>query len=609
MTSMAIDVDNLCSFMPQDKVGQFTQQTPKGILQKTLQAIVSEDRIKTYHDIQKDLSNVEKVKSDKDRELKAKVAAKDAKQNEVAGMKVEVERIEQREEAEEKLKLYETRKIIKDFEEGETTKREKQGLVDEAEKKLNEAKALIQPLETESRRLNAECAKCEQQNSNLQKKHKTAEAGLANAASIMEQCDVDIEAASNELSSIDVRRREDEEKLEKSRQALEKHQVNFQRATENVPTVKREVDALTQSIRQKGEALLDLEDKEKEILTIHHRENDELKQCQRSLTGLVDATELFKAKVRGNNNLRFYQNALHALDWLNQNKAEFMQSHKLRGDVYGPVAMLMNVEDPACAVMIEKVVSPAKLMGFIVTNEADKNFLRAEFKKMNWKIDVYTVEHMDPIRHRSNATDLRAHFHDIGMKGYLIDEIECEEIVKVLLAGHGGLGEVMWARMDEQTQCRELSQEHFNRLCPDGTNGFRLFVDNKNASAAGRGGGGGGRGGGRGGGGGGMGEISDYSGSRSRYNRNAPPSISSINVLPKNIVGKSGDDSQDQRVILESKIQEIRQRIHGLDDSLQSLRNDRTPLKDEIDDLRGKKNQFAEHLKMPGSIQKLIDSE
>lgn len=39
MKTMNIDVDNICSFMPQDKVGSFTQLTPQGVLQKTLQSI------------------------------------------------------------------------------------------------------------------------------------------------------------------------------------------------------------------------------------------------------------------------------------------------------------------------------------------------------------------------------------------------------------------------------------------------------------------------------------------------------------------------------------------------------------------------------------------
>ena len=40
MKMQSIDVDNLCSFMPQDKVGDFTRFTPIETLQHTLRAII-----------------------------------------------------------------------------------------------------------------------------------------------------------------------------------------------------------------------------------------------------------------------------------------------------------------------------------------------------------------------------------------------------------------------------------------------------------------------------------------------------------------------------------------------------------------------------------------
>jgi DNA repair exonuclease SbcCD ATPase subunit len=49
MRGMNIDVDNICSFMPQDKVGSFTQLSPQGVLQKTLQSIEIEGTACAQH--------------------------------------------------------------------------------------------------------------------------------------------------------------------------------------------------------------------------------------------------------------------------------------------------------------------------------------------------------------------------------------------------------------------------------------------------------------------------------------------------------------------------------------------------------------------------------
>lgn len=43
MSSLHIDVDNLCSFMPQDRVSAFTQMNSKKLLQSTLECIKTPD--------------------------------------------------------------------------------------------------------------------------------------------------------------------------------------------------------------------------------------------------------------------------------------------------------------------------------------------------------------------------------------------------------------------------------------------------------------------------------------------------------------------------------------------------------------------------------------
>lgn len=41
MKSLSIDMSNICSFMPQDRVGEFSRMTPKELLQKTLEVLHS----------------------------------------------------------------------------------------------------------------------------------------------------------------------------------------------------------------------------------------------------------------------------------------------------------------------------------------------------------------------------------------------------------------------------------------------------------------------------------------------------------------------------------------------------------------------------------------
>jgi hypothetical protein len=97
MRELKIDVDNLCSFMPQDRVGEFSRNTPKETLQKTLQSIPDpNDSGQTLAFEQQQLADIEKSKSTQEKEAAAKRSAYDTMSQQMANMKAEVERMQAR---------------------------------------------------------------------------------------------------------------------------------------------------------------------------------------------------------------------------------------------------------------------------------------------------------------------------------------------------------------------------------------------------------------------------------------------------------------------------------------------------------------------------------
>lgn len=90
MAELSIDVDNLCSFMAQDKVGTFTLQTPREMLQTTLKSIKDTTEPKTLYDIQMELADVEANKASKERELDAKKSEAHKLYQQVEGLRPEV---------------------------------------------------------------------------------------------------------------------------------------------------------------------------------------------------------------------------------------------------------------------------------------------------------------------------------------------------------------------------------------------------------------------------------------------------------------------------------------------------------------------------------------
>jgi hypothetical protein len=119
-------------------------------------------------------------------------------------------------------------------------------------------------------------------------------------------------------------------------------------------------------------------------------------------------------------------------------------------------------------------------------------------------------------------------FKDIGMKGYLDSQVDCNQVVRAWLCQWKKIHMTMWARTDATTA--PLTEQHYRRFIPAEMNAhvFKLFVHDVEGSGSGSSSRG--RGGGGGGGGAGGFQITEYNGKRSRYAPNAPPSTSSQDV-------------------------------------------------------------------------------
>ena len=118
MTKLSIDVDNLCSFMPQDKVGMFTQFKPKEMLQNTLKSVnVTTLSQRNLYEEQMELNNLERAKDSIRRQLEAKRKDLLQKTVEFESLSSEMEKLRRREDAIKILKFCEIKYIKIELEE------------------------------------------------------------------------------------------------------------------------------------------------------------------------------------------------------------------------------------------------------------------------------------------------------------------------------------------------------------------------------------------------------------------------------------------------------------------------------------------------------------
>jgi hypothetical protein len=157
MTDLSIDMDNLCTFMPQDRVGLFSQLTPKEILSKTLEAIKMPSsttaRPKTYHDVQLELADHEAVKIQKQKDVQLKRNQLEKLLQLKSSMQTEVDRMQNREELKQKKVFYGMKLAVKVYRESTLKTQSFDQEIQAENVRLNEARDKLQPLELRERNM------------------------------------------------------------------------------------------------------------------------------------------------------------------------------------------------------------------------------------------------------------------------------------------------------------------------------------------------------------------------------------------------------------------------------------------------------------------------
>ncbi|KAF4323220.1 hypothetical protein BBO99_00003042 [Phytophthora kernoviae] len=113
MEAAKIQIDNLCQFLPQDKVGEFSRMNPVQLLKATETAITDGD-LATQHD---EIIELQNSMSDKGRELERTRSSLELKKSENSQRQKEVERIEDYETRIEETELMEKKCLWLEFEE------------------------------------------------------------------------------------------------------------------------------------------------------------------------------------------------------------------------------------------------------------------------------------------------------------------------------------------------------------------------------------------------------------------------------------------------------------------------------------------------------------
>ena len=367
-----IQVDNLCQFLPQDKVHDFSRQNSKGLLDSTVDA-VGDSGLKDKHlelkELQKSLHEGDELFDRKKQMLKERT-------EQCQRLEEEVKAFEEKRTIEKKIGLLEGRLAWSKVREVQRETRAKKDAKEAKEKHLGQEEAKMNPLkkvlnEAKQKKQNIE-AKLVTDNAKVKESRSKAQSHSKN----IERLEEKVRGLADELEEIDQREEEKQENVRKSRHQIAELEAEFS-------TMEQEGEAvgpqqLEEARRRAQDRQRAVEDKQAERENVHYSRRG----VQQSLVGLQqDLAELNNVDNQKMQVLRKHNDdAFKASMWLRDHREQF------QGEVFEPFIICGNVADPSNSVYVENSINMRDITAFFFTDTGDMNsFLRTTRQDKGWK--------------------------------------------------------------------------------------------------------------------------------------------------------------------------------------------------------------------------------
>jgi structural maintenance of chromosomes protein 5 len=425
-----IQIDNLCTFLPQDKVGNFSGFSDQERLLETEKTLPTNqffykrhlELIEKEESINSDISNVDSIKD----LLKRRT-------HEFDRLEVSKAREEERKKAEEQLDLLQKKKLWLTFD----AAREKcVELKDQKTKILDELKIYrdaISPLEEKQQRL-------ETKHKELQAKSRELDGLCQSAQKEMEKQQLKVEKHDDEMESsmtqyvqisskrerLEVQYNEAKEKLQSLEANLanmppsEQLEQNYNKAKDMIQSIKREYENAKREDRKQKEMFQELEDNAGRV--------------QQKLVKMNDDGARRRENV--------FRNVSHLQDicsWIEKNRNRF------RRPVWGPIALDITTKSQLAASYLEFHTPNNILKSFVVETREDSDFLYSSIReKKGIPINVISVEG-DQINTSRLYSEQKMQLlkNRYGVEGYLDETFTAPDPVMIALQKYASVHKVL----------------------------------------------------------------------------------------------------------------------------------------------------------------------
>jgi hypothetical protein len=424
--SFSIQIDNLCQFLPQDRVVEFAQMTPIEKLRETQRAVASNEVVQMHEELikhrheQKKWQHEQKYGQDTLNHLMARQNAQRA----------DVERHQERQSL-----------VTK-----ETALRSMRPFIEYrlARQQTGEAKQAMKDAKNNLVRLNREIEPALRAANAKQAYRDQIKEVVKNRKRMVEAKERSTDEYTRKLATKNEQIKEEDANIQREKHKDDTDKKKMIQQERNITRIKSQLDeqpapfdsvACNQKIRDISSRQRDIQDEVADMKEEQRRLSDKrVGELVPRKTHLEKELELLRSQSgkQLNKLQRVSQDTHRAWTWLQTNAARF------EGTVYGPPIVTCNIKNPLHANAIESMIQGSEFTAFTVTNTKDFATLQDE---LIGKLKMHDISirmsnrRLDQFQQPVSNEALQSY----GFEGWLIDYIEGPEPVLAMLCDNSNL--------------------------------------------------------------------------------------------------------------------------------------------------------------------------
>eukprot|EP00301_Raphidiophrys_heterophryoidea_P004963 c12118_g1_i1.p1 GENE.c12118_g1_i1~~c12118_g1_i1.p1 ORF type:complete len:1149 (+),score=333.16 c12118_g1_i1:167-3448(+) len=459
---LKIQVNNLCQFLPQERVREFAAMKPPEVLKECQRAVLGDDHVTMQEDLIRMLASGGQDQSEHDKWV---VRAKELDADKTHA-ESELTRLQDKLRAEHECqmlrKTYALQAVIqaKEAKAAATTDAvDKKRQMEETQKLLSDAETPLKPLKHKIETINKKLLESKAQKPILERHISDSVQKIQKLQNDWEMHGPRVKLANQE----ELKRREELELLaaqvtEAKRQLAEAHNVDH---SQRLNEIREETNKLTADRNRIAADRGQIQMRIAELKNARQQCND---KRQKLIDPVVQCLRLLQEKVRSNE-LRQGIARVHQVVSEEMKKQSRGEPCMFSGKVYGPIATEIQVQMPHHGAIVETAVQNALLRSFLVEDVHDREKILGLAP-----VDVtITPADNSSFEHPIDEASLKQY----GVEGYLDAVVQMPEPVRRTLCTWNGFHKIVigrnidYERLFNNTNIRTAFDEKQQYTCQD----------------------------------------------------------------------------------------------------------------------------------------------